>query len=94
MTPMTPSRTPAKVVAIPSILPILMTVAWLYAFMELIGAALDIVTATVAAVSIGIGIDFAIHSVVRFREELERVPETTPSADACPTTPPAHPMPS
>ncbi len=56
--------------ALASILPILMTVAWLYAFMEVIGAALNIVTATIAAVSIGIGIDFAIHYIVRFREEL------------------------
>jgi len=60
--------------AVASILPILMTVAWLYAFMELIGAALNIVTATIAAVSIGIGIDFAIHYIVRYREELGRRP--------------------
>ncbi len=59
--------------AIASILPILMTVAWLYAFMELIGAALNIVTATIAAVSIGIGIDFAIHFIARYREELDRL---------------------
>lgn len=60
--------------AVASILPILMTVAWLYAFMELIGAALNIVTATIAAVSIGIGIDFAIHYIARYREELGRRP--------------------
>ncbi len=58
--------------AVAAILPILMTVAWLYAFMEVIGAALNIVTATIAAVSIGIGIDFAIHYIARFREELGR----------------------
>ena len=55
-----------------SVVPILMVVAWLYAFMELAGYAINLVTATIAAVSIGIGIDFAIHYIVRYREELER----------------------
>lgn len=55
-----------------SIVPILMVVAWLYAFMELAGYAINLVTATIAAVSIGIGIDFAIHFIVRYREELAR----------------------
>lgn len=55
-----------------SVVPILMTVAWLYAFMQLTGYAINLVTATIAAVSVGIGIDFAIHYVSRFREELAR----------------------
>lgn len=56
-----------------SVLPILMTVAWLYGFMEVAGYAINIVTATIAAVSIGVGIDFAIHFIVRYREELDRL---------------------
>lgn len=56
-----------------SVVPILMTVSWLYAFMERAGYAINIVTATIAAVSIGIGIDFAIHYIVRYREELARL---------------------
>ncbi|MEM9609698.1 MAG: efflux RND transporter permease subunit [Actinomycetota bacterium] len=55
-----------------SIVPIMMVVAWLYAVMELAGFAINIVTATIAAVSIGIGIDFAIHFIARYREELAR----------------------
>jgi len=55
-----------------SVVPILMVVAWLYAFMEIAGYSINLVTATIAAVSIGIGIDFAIHFIVRYREELER----------------------
>ena len=55
-----------------SIVPILMVVSWLYAFMYLAGFAINLVTATIAAVSIGIGIDFAIHFIARYREELER----------------------
>ena len=55
-----------------SVLPIVMVVAWLYGFMFLAGFAINLVTATIAAVSIGIGIDFAIHFIARYREELER----------------------
>ena len=55
-----------------AVVPILMVVAWLYAFMYLTGFAINLVTATIAAVSIGIGIDFAIHFIVRYREELGR----------------------
>ena len=36
------------------------------------GFAINLVTATIGAVSIGIGIDFAIHFAVRYREELSR----------------------
>lgn len=56
-----------------SVLPILMTVAWLYGFMDVAGYSINIVTATIAAVSIGIGIDFAIHFISRYREELGRL---------------------
>ncbi|MEL7157203.1 MAG: efflux RND transporter permease subunit, partial [Actinomycetota bacterium] len=55
-----------------AVVPILMVVAWLYAFMYLAGFAINLVTATIAAVSIGIGIDFAIHFIARYREELAR----------------------
>jgi predicted RND superfamily exporter protein len=54
-----------------SVVPILMTVALLYAFMEVAGFSINIVTATIGAVSVGIGIDFAIHYTMRYREELE-----------------------
>ena len=37
-----------------------------------VGFAINLVTATIAAVSVGIGIDFAIHFIVRYREELAR----------------------
>ncbi len=55
-----------------SIVPIIMVVAWLYAFMYAAGFSINLVTATIAAVSIGIGIDFAIHFIARYREELDR----------------------
>lgn len=56
-----------------SVVPILVVVAWLYAFMHLAGYGINVVTGTIGAVSIGIGIDFAIHFIMRYREELGRL---------------------
>jgi predicted RND superfamily exporter protein len=53
-----------------TVVPILMVVAWLYAVMEVFGFAINLVTATIGAVSLGIGIDFAVHFAMRYREEL------------------------
>ena len=59
-----------------SVMPILMTVALLYAFMETTGYAINLVTATIGAVSVGIGIDFAVHYTMRYREELTATGDT------------------
>ena len=56
--------------ALVTIVPIGLVVAWLYAFMYLAGFALNYVTAIIAAVSIGVGIDYSTHMTQRFREEL------------------------
>ena len=56
--------------ALVTIVPIGLVVAWLYAFMYLAGFALNYVTAIIAAVSIGVGIDYSTHVTQRFREEL------------------------
>lgn len=58
--------------ALVSLTPILLVVIWLYAFMDVAGYSLNLVTATIGAVSIGVGIDFAIHMTMRYREELTR----------------------
>ena len=55
-----------------TILPIGLVVSWLYAFMYLFDFGLNFVTATIAAISIGIGIDFAVHLTQRYREELNK----------------------
>lgn len=55
-----------------TIIPIGLVVAWLYGFMYLFGFGLNFITATIAAVSIGVGVDYAIHMTERFREELNR----------------------
>ena len=56
-----------------TIIPIGLVVVWLYAIMYLLGFDLNFVTATIGAVSVGVGIDFSIHLTQRFREEMARV---------------------
>ena len=58
--------------AVVTIIPVGLVVAWLYALMYLIGFSLNFVTATIGAISIGVGIDYSIHMTERFREELRR----------------------
>ncbi|MFB3049771.1 MAG: efflux RND transporter permease subunit, partial [Acidimicrobiia bacterium] len=65
--------------ALVSAVPILLVVAWLYGFMYLVGYTINPVTATIAAISIGVGIDFATHFIVRFREELAGEPSRFPA---------------
>ena len=62
--------------ALVTVVPIALVVSWLYAFIYLAGFHLNFVTATVAAVSIGVGIDYSIHVTQRFRQELARQPST------------------
>ncbi|MBT4512446.1 MAG: MMPL family transporter, partial [Chloroflexi bacterium] len=56
--------------AIITIIPVILVACWLYGFMYLAGYSLNMLTATIAAISIGMGIDFSIHFTERFREEL------------------------
>jgi predicted RND superfamily exporter protein len=58
--------------ALVTIVPIGLVVVWLYAIMEVAGFALNFVSATIGAVSIGVGIDYSIHMTERFREEMGR----------------------
>ena len=58
--------------AVVTVIPIGLVVVWLYAIMELAGFALNFVSATIGAVSIGVGIDYSIHMTARFREEMAR----------------------
>ena len=60
-----------------TIIPIGLVVAWLYGFMHVFGFGLNFITATIAAVSIGVGIDYSIHMTQRFRQELASVGERT-----------------
>ncbi len=55
-----------------STVPLLLVVIWLYGFMKIAGFGVNVVTATIGAISIGIGIDFATHMTMRFQEERRR----------------------
>ena len=55
-----------------TIIPVGLVVAWIYAFMYFFGFGLNFVTATIAAVSIGVGVDYSIHMTQRFREEISK----------------------
>jgi len=62
-----------------SVTPILLVVAWVYGYMYLADYSINPVTATIAAISIGVGIDFATHFTVRFKEELAGEPSRFPA---------------
>lgn len=54
--------------AITTTVPILIVVIWLYGLIHLMGFSLNIVTVTIATLSLGVGIDYCIHVVERYRE--------------------------
>ncbi len=56
-------------IGVAAIIPMVLVVAWLYGYMELSGHYLNVVTVTIAAISIGVGVDYSIHVTQRFREE-------------------------
>ena len=56
-----------------SVVPIALVIAWLLAFMRVFDYELNIISATIAAISVGVGIDYSIHFTMRFREEWRRV---------------------
>jgi predicted RND superfamily exporter protein len=58
--------------AIVTLIPVLLVACWLYGFMFVVGYHLNMMTVTIAAISIGVGIDFSIHFTERFRQELRK----------------------
>ena len=58
--------------AIVSLTPILLVVIWLYGLIYAFGYSLNIVTVTIATISLGVGIDYCIHVTERYREEKEK----------------------
>ena len=58
-------------IAIVTTTPIFLVIIWLYGMIEVAGYGLNMVTVAIAAMSLGVGIDYVIHVVERFREEQE-----------------------
>lgn len=52
--------------------PILVVVIWLYGLIAAAGYGLNMVTVAIAAMSLGVGIDYVIHVVERYREERDK----------------------
>jgi predicted RND superfamily exporter protein len=59
-----------------NLVPIVVTVAALAATMRLVGISLNAFTATVLAITIGLGIDYSVHIVHRFTDELSEATES------------------
>jgi uncharacterized protein len=59
-------------VGVIAVLPVALVLAWTFGAMAATGIPLNPVTATLAALSIGIGVPFMIHVTSRFLEERER----------------------
>ncbi|MFL2645710.1 MAG: RND family transporter [Dehalococcoidia bacterium] len=58
--------------AVATVIPVAFAVFWILAFMVIAGLNVNFVTATIASVTIGVGIDFSIHITQRFRQELQK----------------------
>ena len=59
--------------------PIVLVLIWVLGTMALLGIPYTIITSIITALSIGIGVDYTIHMIHRYREEytLDRDPERT-----------------
>jgi predicted RND superfamily exporter protein len=58
--------------ALKGMVPICFTLAVIFGFMGLVRMPLDIATVLVGSISIGIGVDYSIHFISRFRKELSK----------------------
>ena len=60
-----------------AIIPVLISIVWILGTMYFIGYNLDVVTITVTSLTIGIGIDYAIHATERFRLVADKTGDIT-----------------
>ncbi len=57
--------------AVIAVLPILLVLLWVLGTMTLLGIPYNVITALITALSIGIGVDYTIHIIHRFTEEVD-----------------------
>jgi predicted RND superfamily exporter protein len=57
--------------AVIAVLPILLVLIWVLGTMTLLNIPYNVITALITALSIGIGVDYTIHIIHRFTEEIE-----------------------
>ena len=58
-----------------AVLPTILASIWIMATMTLLGITLNVLTVMVTALTVGLGIDYAIHIIERYREEIEHKTE-------------------
>ena len=58
-------------------IPLLAVVAWVYGIMGFTGFQLNSQTVTIGALTLGLGVDYAVHLSTRIEEEVEKNPEGT-----------------
>jgi predicted RND superfamily exporter protein len=58
-----------------TLIPVILVVCWLYGLMYILNYEINLMTATIASISVGIGIDYCIHFTERFRQEYMRLPD-------------------
>ncbi len=61
------------VLALVAVLPIVFVLIWVLGTMSLLGIPYSLITSIITALSIGIGVDYTIHLIHRYREEFSRL---------------------
>lgn len=56
-----------------TLLPLVMVIAWTTGGMHYFGIPLNVVTVTISAITVGLGIDYGIHITQRFLEDIDRI---------------------
>ena len=59
-------------------IPLMMVVVWVYGLMGYTGYNINSQTVTIGALSLGLGVDYAVHFTTRLEEEAEHDPRATP----------------
>jgi|GEM_PF-2869789 len=62
-----------------TVIPILLVVAWVWGYMWLRGFTINPITGTIAAIAVGVGIDYSTHFTARFRQEFKEEPSRFPA---------------
>ena len=60
-------------------IPLMVVVVWVYGIMGLTGYQLNSQTVTIGALTLGLGVDYAVHFTTRMEEEAEHAPYAHPS---------------
>jgi predicted RND superfamily exporter protein len=60
-------------------IPLMVVVVWVYGIMGLTGYQLNSQTVTIGALTLGLGVDYAVHFTTRLEEEVEHAPHADPA---------------